>query len=277
MTLLDTHHHFDFLDGWELRARFLKRLADEDVRIVAQTLLPSLFLELRDGAARRDGLVVPPLWSVGFHPWEIRDDGQVEAELAAFDEAMRATRFVGEIGLDFSPRRLEAAPAELQRGVLREVLERACRAGEGASGAEPVVLSIHAVRAVGDVLALLEEVEAPRRNVVPIFHRFAGGVHDVPRLLALGGCLSVHPQLLAGRRGRHVLERMPSDRLLLESDLPRQGVPAGSDADAASDAASAASELAGSLRETIAALSIRRGDTASAGIALCQSRLYGVE
>lgn len=267
-TLLDAHHHFDFLEGWGLRRRLLAALEAEGIRLVAQTLTPSSFLELQAAAGEELRGARPPLWSAGFHPWRIEGGEQAERELEALEAALSLTRFVGEIGLDFVPRRLEAAPAELQLRVLRRVLELACSAGERRGADEPVVLSIHAVRAGGEVMRLLAEARVDERNVVPVLHRFPGGEQEVRRLIELGGCLSVHPSMLEGRRGRAAVAQMPGDRLLLESDLPREQVAAGADP--------GAEELARSLRGALAGIAELRGEDVAEQIAHAQSRLYDV-
>lgn len=277
MTLLDSHHHFDFLTGVEVRRQFLAQLAQDDVRLVAQTLTPSAFIALTGQADQLGDEAPLPLCSVGFHPWYIQSDEHAEAELAVFEQALRQTRFVGEIGLDFSPRRLEQVPQARQRRVLRTLLELTCQAAEQNPSDQPYLLSVHAVRSAGEVLDLLTEVDAPHRNVVPVFHRFSGTSNELTRLIRLGGYLSVHPQLLARKRGQAFVQQVPGDRLLLESDLPAQPTPSDGSTPPQEAAAEAARELVGSLAQTLTTLSrLRQWDMASE-IARTQARLYGIE
>ncbi|CAG7844597.1 D-aminoacyl-tRNA deacylase [Pseudoclavibacter triregionum] len=277
MILLDAHHHLDFLEGWELRRRYLEAIGAAGIRVVAQTLTPSSFLELTAEADEALRGVAPPLWSAGFHPWRIEGEEQAERELAALEKALSMTRFVGEIGLDHSPRRLATARAELQGRVLRRVLELACAAGEQRDGGEPVVLSIHSVRSGGQVINLLAEARVAKRNFVPVMHRFPGGEQELRRLVELGGCLSVHTSMLEGRRGPAAVASMPADRLLLESDLPRASWPTGTaEADADRAVRAEADEHAAELRRALAGVSALRGEDAREQIARTQERLYGV-
>lgn len=268
--LLDTHYHFDFLPAGEARRRFLAGVADAGVQVVAQTLTPSGFMALL-GEADALGGVPLPRWSVGFHPWHITSDEQADAELAVFVDAVRQTRFIGEIGLDFSPRRLADAPAASQVRVLRDLLEQVCQAASDAPAGEPYLLSIHAVRSASEVIGVLRELEVTSRNVVPVFHWFSGTSDELTEAIRLGGYLSVNPQMLAGKRGRAYVRQVPADRLLLESDLPAEAVEAGSDA-----AADAADALVANLHRTLAALSELRQCDLAAEIAQTQERLYGV-
>ena len=259
--LLDTHHHFDFLAP-ALRRPFLAALGD--VAIVAQTLTPSGFWDL---AGAED---VPGHCAVGFHPWFVTDD---PTALDAFEAALEHTRFVGEVGLDFSPRRTAAVGAELQREVLRRLLTLVRRAG---SRGGPYVLSIHAVRAASPVMDLLEEICASTDSVVPVFHRFSGTSDELTRLIRLGGHISVHPQLLATKRGRAYVQQVPADRLLLETDLPPNPIAAAADARPEDVAAAAANEVRDALTRTLRGLSERRGCDMTATVQHTQTQLYCV-
>src|SRR3712207_1150231 len=170
--LLDTHYHFDFIPSQAQRSALLETLTENGVGIIAQSVLPSAYLRLREewgGAGEAPGL------SVGLHPWWIRDEAQAETELAIFADALEGTRFVGEIGLDFSPRRLESVERGLQLAVLERILRLAADRAERIGDPErPVILSIHAVQSAGAVLDALRRLGAPRRDIAPILHRFSG-------------------------------------------------------------------------------------------------------
>lgn len=269
--LLDTHHHFDFLPP-AARPGFLRAVHERGVQVVAQTLLPSSFVTLVDGEGSSDGDDAP-LWSLGLHPWVVTDDAQADRELAIFREALPMTRFIGEIGLDFSPRRLETAPAAVQLRVLRGLLDEVCRAANQIEHDRPFVLSLHAVRAVDELLDLLDELDVTGHGVVPICHQFQGTSDQLTRLVRLGGFLSIGPRMLASKRGRAYLRQVPAERLLLESDLPASPVAPGTDP--AAIATQHTDELATLLHTTVDELSnLRRCDIA-ATLSRTQATLYG--
>ncbi|MGO4955745.1 TatD family hydrolase [Luteococcus sp. Sow4_B9] len=283
--LLDTHHHFDFLDGVQLRRDFLAALAGHDVRIVAQTLTPSAFKELMAVVPELEAAgASPPLCSLGLHPWQLSSEQFADEQLDLFAREIHRTRFVGEIGLDFSPRRATDCPPAQQRRVLRQILGLVLQAAREGSGDEPYVLSLHAVRSTSDVLDLLTELDAARAAIVPVVHRFSGTSDELTRLVELGGYLSVHPHMLQAKRGRAYVRQVPADRLLLETDLPVEPShrpPLDGDESAAARAAqatgmSAAREVADALASTIETLSqLRRGDM-RAVVLQTQARLYGI-
>lgn len=240
MRLIDTHFHYDFLPQAS-RERFKAEIAREGVEIIAQTVRPSGFIELE-----RENL---PMAAVGYHPWYIDDN--YERELEIFREALPRIRFVGEIGLDFAPRRLDDVPTETQIHVLTSIFD-AVRASN-----QSHILSIHTVRSAGVVLDLLEprmdseSGQASGENFVPIFHRFGGTSDELTRLIRAGGYISVNPLMLRTKRGRAYVAQVPVDRLLLETDLPREPV--------SGDAAEVvAAEVITALRETVAEVAALR-------------------
>lgn len=222
-TLLDTHYHYDFLPP-QARTVFLNEIAEAGVEVVAQTLTPSGFLALEAEEKRRVETSphsssdaresTSPRLSVGFHPWNIRSDYQRELDI--FAHALTRTRFVGEVGLDYVPRRLQQVPAETQAEVFRRILE--IISSQRANG--PYVLSIHAVRSASQVCDALETTDTS--GMVPIFHRFGGTSDELTRLIKQGGYISVNPAMLSTKRGRAYVAQVPADRLLLETDLPER-------------------------------------------------------
>ncbi|MDO5029340.1 MAG: TatD family hydrolase [Corynebacterium sp.] len=227
MRLIDTHYHYDFLPC-HARENFRTAMANEGIGFIAQTVLPSGFLQLE-----REELAMP---AVGFHPWYIAENYPRELEI--FREALQRTRFVGEIGLDFAPRRLDDVSAATQLHVLRSILE----AIRDTATPEPCVLSIHTVRSATAVLDLLEEVGVGPEHAIPIFHRFGGTSDELTRLVRSGGYISVNPLMLQTKRGRAYVAQVPVDKLLLETDLPRAKD---------CDASDPAGQVAAALRETV--------------------------
>ncbi|MFV8381531.1 TatD family hydrolase [Corynebacterium hindlerae] len=228
--LLDTHYHLDFLSDPDA---FLAAL---DVQVVAQTVLPSSFTP-------------GPLRSLGYHPWWVASD--MDKQLELFDDAVHLTRFIGEIGLDFSPRRLDNA--DLQQQAFRHIVSALD---------EGHVMSIHAVRSASAVLDVVEGCPA-----TPIIHWFSGNSDELTRLIRMGGCISVNPRMLETKRGRAFVKQVPADRILLETDFPSSRE---------QDETEHAREVSQALHETAAAISSLRGTDIVPAILENQQRLFGV-
>ncbi|MEW6927679.1 TatD family hydrolase [Trueperella pyogenes] len=266
--LLDTHFHYDFLPPQE-RAPFVAELARRGACVVAQTLTPSAFVRLEAAESAHDA---GPRLSVGYHPWHIGPD--YAAQLRVFADALTRTRFVGEVGLDFAPRRLTEVPADLQTDVFRRLLEHI----DATSLSDPHILSIHTVRSASTVLDLLESSGSstagrPDSRVIAVFHRFGGTSNELTRLIRAGHYLSVNPAMLQSKRGRAYLARVPADRLLLETDLPT------SPDSPTPNARETANDVVSTLASTLSALANLRGvdeEDITAAVTATTERLYGV-
>lgn len=155
---------------------------------------------------------------VGLHPWWIADGrcGNVEVDLLC--ELAAQERYVGEVGLDFSPR---FAGTE---GIQVQVFKHLCQA----LSQHPLpkrVLSIHAVRAAGVALDILESHgllgNSPDSPTI-IFHWFSGTSDELIRARNADCYFSVNERMLATKRGREYTRQIPLDRLLLETDAPAE-------------------------------------------------------
>ena len=116
---------------------------------------------------------------------------------------------LGEVGLDFAPRR--DGTQERQLAAFERVASACDQGGK--------VVSIHAVRAATQVLDVLERHRSCERNVC-IIHWFSGTSDELTRAVRLGCRFSVGTRMLATKRGRAYVRAIPPDRLLLETDLP---------------------------------------------------------
>jgi TatD DNase family protein len=148
--------------------------------------------------------------AVGIHPTdalEWSDAAESQVREAAKHPRVRA---IGEIGLDYYWK--DRAPFEHQREVFRQQIRLAREVKL------PIV--IHDRDAHEDVVRILEEEHAD--EVGGIMHCFAGDWGIAERCLALnfslgfGGTVTYKSNVV----GQEVVQRMPLDRLVLETDDP---------------------------------------------------------
>lgn len=211
LQLFDAHCHLDLMNGPNTVAR------------EAATMGLGLFdcgVDPRDfaGARERSGSSSHVIAGVGLHPWWIADGRCGAAEVDLLCELASRERFIGEVGLDFSPR------FACTEGIQTQAFERLCQA----LSQHPLldrVLSIHAVRAAGATLDILESYEllkgAPNSPVI-IFHWFSGTSDELVRARHAGSFFSINERMLATKRGREYARQIPLDRLLLETDAPTE-------------------------------------------------------
>ena len=150
--LFDLHCHLDFDPDVRVAAQ---ELAELDMGAFSTTVTPEGYewaCELLEPFGNvRVGL--------GLHPWWIADGRLGSQDVALFERLAKDERFIGEVGLDFG--RDRAATRDMQVAAFERVA-RAC-----ASGGK--VLSIHAVKAAGEALDVLERagalVETPASSI----------------------------------------------------------------------------------------------------------------
>ena len=204
--LADMHCHLDFSSDMAA----LTRLAQaHGVAAFSNTVTPEGYLAARDALTGFPNVRV----GVGLHPWWVADGrcGAEQVELAC--QLIQETRFVGEVGLDFAPRR--EGTFETQLDAFERIIDVCCAQGGK-------VISIHAVRSATAVLDVLERHNATHNNAC-ILHWFSGSSQELARARELGCHFSVNPNMLATKRGRAYVRQIPPERLLLETDLPEEG------------------------------------------------------
>jgi TatD DNase family protein len=151
--------------------------------------------------------------SLGLHPWWVPD--RSPAWLDRLTRLVEATGCaIGEIGLD---RWKKDLPYTDQEDVFLAQLAL------GAERNRPV--SIHCLQAWGRLLELLETNPLPPRGF--LLHSYGGSAEMVDRFAPLGAYFSIPGYYLHPRKDRawRLLDVIPTDRLLLETDAPDQGFP----------------------------------------------------
>ena len=200
--IYDLHCHLDFAGNASALAC---RAADRGAAALSCTVTPAGYEKARAVLGGCGNVRV----GLGAHPWWVADGRVGEKDLARFEDLAARTRWIGEVGLDFAPRRDGTQGA--QRAALERILH-ACRPGS--------VLSVHAVRSAGAVLDLLEACGTLRGGSTCILHWFSGTSAELARAVRLGCRFSLGTRMLATKRGRAYARAVPADRLLLETDLP---------------------------------------------------------
>ena len=198
--LVDYHCHLDLYGDHEA-AFSAARLSGAE--IFAVTTTPHAWArnnELKRGAPNiRVGL--------GLHPQLI---GQAHADLNSFSRLVKDARFIGEVGLDAGPAYYKSF--DNQQSTFSEVL-RLCAA------AAPKILSLHCVRAYKQLFELVDSHWHEGAGTL-VLHWFSGSVADAKRALDRGCYFSINPAMASSATGSRVLENLPIDRLLTETDGP---------------------------------------------------------
>jgi len=145
--------------------------------------------------------------SVGVHPHDSKDmTDETTSELEQLLSHPKAIA-VGEIGLDYH---YDFSPRDVQKKRFREQLELARQVKK------PVI--IHMRESTSDTLDLIGEYS----DLTGVFHCFPGSWETAKILLDMGWYLSFTGVITFknARKALDVIEKMPRDRLMLETDCP---------------------------------------------------------
>ena len=194
--IIDTHCHFDMMPQPEA---YIKQKEQAGDIVIGMTNLPSHF---QMGFSHIKGYKHIRL-ALGMHPL-LATERKIEVPL--FKRLVDQTSYIGEIGLDFSKEGYATKDDQIE--VLHELLS--------AIRGKKKIVSVHSRKAEKELLALLCEYEI--ENVV--FHWYSGPVDLIPDILAQGYYFSVNEAMCLSKNGRAIIEKIPRERLLTETDAP---------------------------------------------------------
>jgi len=195
--LLDTHCH---LDAYPDPRTVLTKADAADVDVVAVSETPEAYRRLRTRLGRTPGVSV----ALGLHPGsrEAATAGQLERFLRMLPDAP----WIGEVGLDFAPGTDRGEKARQTR-TFAAVLEHRL------SQSKP--MTVHSRGASKETVKLL--IEAGQRALL---HWYSGDLATAEAALTAGLWFSVNPSMVRSVKGRSLINRLPRERVLCETDGP---------------------------------------------------------
>ncbi len=207
--LPDAHCHVAFMES---PGRFAADAASAGANVLSVTVTPEEYEAME--SRRPCSCELQPSTirtALGLHPWWVPESEQKLAEmLANFDGLAPNARFIGEVGLDFSKRRVHTRSQQLQ--AFQHIMSAASEYGAQA-------LSLHCVNAYPEALSILESSGCTEQCVC-IFHWFSGSSDQLARAKRLGCWFSAGERMLQTKRGREYAKAIPLERLFLETDAP---------------------------------------------------------
>ena len=204
--LVDAHCHVDLFADPRKLVLEIERLG---IHTIAVTNAPSVFFATERLCA---GLRFAHA-ALGLHPELVVSRAH---EFGMMRDLFQRTRYVGEIGLDYTTP--DASAKAKQRAVLAEILSICAEAGDK-------ILTVHSRRAANDVVSAIGD----RFRCRVVLHWFSGSMRALELAVSYGFYFSVGPAMLASGTGRALVVGMPRNRVLTETDGPFvkvAGVPA---------------------------------------------------
>lgn len=194
--IIDTHCHFDMMPHPEAYISAKERAGDI---VIGMTNLPSHF---KIGQPYIKSYKHVRL-ALGLHPLLASESIN---DLALFNSLLNQTSYVGEIGLDFSKEGIATKNTQIM--VLRSLLE--------SLRGKQKIISVHSRKAERVLFDLLCEYNI--QNV--IFHWYSGPVDLIPSIISKGYYFSINESMTRSKNGRAILEQIPRNRILTETDAP---------------------------------------------------------
>ncbi|NOT87705.1 MAG: TatD family hydrolase [Lysobacter sp.] len=198
--LVDFHCHLDLYPD---HAAAVERCERDGIFTLAVTTTPKAWPRNHELASTTRHVRA----ALGLHPQLVAERAH---EIGLWEELLPRTRYVGEVGLDASPRFYKSF--EAQKEIFARVLSLCAAAGNK-------IVTVHSTRATKIVLDMLERHMPPARGKI-VLHWFTGTAAETKRAVDLGCFFSVNIEMLANEKRAAITKKIPLDRILTETDGP---------------------------------------------------------
>lgn len=194
--MIDTHCHIDLYKNPIATALDIEK---SGITTIAVTNLPSHFEMAYSHLKNLKKIRV----ALGFHPSFAAKN---QNELSTFKRLVSTTSYIGEIGLDFSKE--GQATKDIQLQCFKKIL--------GYINDRPRFITIHSRGAEDVVLKLLDEFKIEN----PVLHWYSGTLPILKSAIDQGSYFSINPAMAISKKGRAIIDKIPKERILTESDGP---------------------------------------------------------
>lgn len=200
MKTFDMHCHVDLMPSM---TDFANDALKANMGLLAVTTTPKAY--------EKEITVLRPFPNVrvalGLHPQLI---GERYSEIIIVEKHLEDAHYIGEIGLDFNKQFYHSKDKQLD--AFERIIKRC-----GELGGK--VLSIHSVHADKPTLDVIEKYSAHKQNII-ILHWFSGTQKQLQRAVQFGCYFSINSAMIKSENGTRIIQGIPVDRMLLESDAP---------------------------------------------------------
>jgi len=198
--LVDFHCHLDLYPDFPAIVQDVEKTG---VFTLAVTTTPQAWPRNNELAQRTKHVRA----ALGLHPQLVSERA---SELNLWDRYFPEASYIGEVGLDAGPRFYKSL--DVQKRVFQHVLQCCAEAGGR-------IITVHSVRSVKAVLDHIEAFLPPDKGKV-VLHWFTGTKSEAKRALELGCFFSINAAMLNNDRHASMVQEIPLDRLLTETDGP---------------------------------------------------------
>ncbi|BAD66617.1 conserved hypothetical protein [Shouchella clausii KSM-K16] len=193
----DVHMHLDLYEDTE---KIINQILNYKSYTIAVTNLPYLY----DRAINKFGEQRYLRFALGLHP-ELLE--QFPEQIPYFFERLEYCRYIGEIGLDFGKNNYKSKMLQIDTF---EKIIKTCGKFENK------ILSVHSRKAEKEVIDII----GSHFNGKIILHWYSGNMTELSRAIRNNYYFSINGDMLASKRGRDIVNKIPLERILIESDAP---------------------------------------------------------
>lgn len=197
MHFVDTHCHVDLYPDY---GALIEQIEREQIFTVAVTNTPSVFRQSAKLTLGKKYIRT----ALGFHP---QLAAERHRELDLMINLLSETKYIGEIGLDFTTNVKEEQL--LQEKVFDTILQHCAELGDK-------ILTVHSRRAASRVIEMIGR----SYNGTVIMHWFSGTKAELERAISCNFYFSINPSMVLSAKGQELISIMPIDRILTETDGP---------------------------------------------------------
>ncbi|QMT19158.1 TatD family hydrolase (plasmid) [Planococcus maritimus] len=194
--LSDMHIHIDYFKNYQ---QFYSSFENNKTYALFVTNLPEIFRKCNNEFAYSKYVKL----SLGYNP---QLAGKYKFNHDLFDELLPLTKYVGEVGLDYSK---DFVHSKIEQ---QKAFDYIC----SKSAQTKKIMSIHSRGAEEDVLEILKD----NKVEYAVFHWFSGNKKIAYDIIDQGYYFSVNYSMLVSKKGYDIVKSLPLDRLLVETDAP---------------------------------------------------------
>jgi len=194
--MIDVHCH---IDQFRKPPEIARKVENKRIITIAVTSLPEHF---KLGYPHLTNFKYVRL-ALGFHPMLA---GKNTFDENLFRSLASKTSYIGEVGLDFSVKDISRRQSQID--VLDKIFEIV--------NDRPRFISLHSRRAEKSLFDILINHKINKA----VFHWYSGPLNLIDKIVTADHFFSINPAMIKSKNGQKIIERIPVDRILTESDGP---------------------------------------------------------
>lgn len=192
--LIDMHFHLDFYPNHLQIYNGINKLCQHTLCVTNQ---PEIFEACMDMYSVTKYIQ----FGLGYNPQCVND---APFNKSAFLRNLKRTKYIGEVGLDFSPKFYANKDKQI------EIFDFICE------NSKDKIMSVHCKKAEEE----LYEILCRRNNSKVVLHWYSGNELWLEKFLELGAYFSINANMINTDSGRKIIGQISIERLLIESDGP---------------------------------------------------------